>query len=550
MDSLRFYLNGESTVIHALYELMSSNCTQIWIRDPTPGSKVKPVPLPASALKPVGFGEDEGMLPYPRRSFIGYRLLQEYFTFPEKFFFLDLTELEQVWARGFKDRAEIVFLIGPYDQNQRKQMLELGVTEKTFRLGCAPIVNLFEQTAEPILLDQRKYEYPIVPDVRRPNATEVFSVDEVVSIDPQNRETMMFEPFYSYRHATIRDKKQTFWLAHRRPSGRRNDEGTEMTISLVDLSSRPVLPDTDALTIRTTCTNRDLPARLPFGNEAAISNWRPASAVKRIVALKKPTDTLRPPTGRSVLWRLISHLSLNYLSLVEEGKEALQEILKLYNFTDPRIRRSRSKEFFRFASSEVISRASYRNTGSRSRAGTRVEMELDEEQFVGVGIYLFASIIERFLGLYVSLNSFSQLVASIEAAEGGNPGMAAPSGTPAPAVATAVRYWDVTQLLTRGALDVPVLSGGAPVGAHSAGPLSGWTFRASVEGDRAHQRAHSVTAFPASQIQELRWDAGGAPVLVVNFMGLFGPSGGAAAVLQRDDPGTPACERHHAGRVL
>ena len=99
--------------------------------------------------------------------------------------------LEPIWATGFKERAEIVFLIGPYDQNQRKQMLELGITAKTFRLGCAPIVNLFQQTAEPILLDQRKYEYPIVPDVRRPNATEIFSVDEVVSIDPQNRETMV-----------------------------------------------------------------------------------------------------------------------------------------------------------------------------------------------------------------------------------------------------------------------------------------------------------------------------------------------------------------------
>ena len=109
MDSLRFYLNGESSVVHVLYELMSSNCTQIWVRDPSPSSKVKPVLLPPCALKPVGFGEDEGMLPYPRRSFIGYRLLQEYFTFPEKFFFLDLTGLEDVWASGFKDRAESSF---------------------------------------------------------------------------------------------------------------------------------------------------------------------------------------------------------------------------------------------------------------------------------------------------------------------------------------------------------------------------------------------------------------------------------------------------------
>jgi type VI secretion system protein ImpG len=378
------------------------------VRDPTPGSKVKPVQLPASALKPVGFGEDEGMLPYPRRSFIGYRLLQEYFTFPEKFFFLDLTELEPVWAGGFKDRAEIVFLIGQYDQNQRKQMLELGITEKTFKLGCAPIVNLFAQTAEPVLLDQRKYEYSIVPDVRRPNATEVFSVDEVVSIDPQSRETMVFEPFYSYRHATIRDKKQTFWLAHRRPSGRRNDDGTEMTISLVDLSSRPVMPATDSLTIRTTCTNRDLPSRLPFGNDSGDFDLETTSAIKRIVALKKPTSTLRPPTGRSVLWRLLSHLSLNYLSLVEEGKEALQEILKLYNFTDSAYSEKQIEGILSIRSSRAFARvvSEYGITFAR---GTKVEMELYEEQFVGVGIYLFASIIERFFGLYVSLNSFSQL---------------------------------------------------------------------------------------------------------------------------------------------
>jgi type VI secretion system protein ImpG len=408
LDSLRFYLNGESTVIHVLYELMASNCTQIWIRDPTPGSKVKPVQLPASVLKPVGFREDEGMLPYPRRSFIGYRLLQEYFTFPEKFFFLDLTELEPVWAGGFRDRAEIVFLIGQYDQNQRKQMLELGITEKTFKLGCAPIINLFEQTAEPILLDQRKYEYSIVPDVRRPNATEIFSVDEVVSIDPQSRETMVFEPFYSYRHATIRDKKQTFWLAHRRPSGRRNDDGTEMTISLVDLSSRPVMPATDSLTIRTTCTNRDLPARLPFGNDSGDFDLETTSAIKRIVALKKPTNTLRPPIGRSVLWRLLSHLSLNYLSLVEEGKEALQEILKLYNFTDSAYSEKQIEGILSIRSSRGFARV-VSDYGITFARGSKVEMEVDEDQFVGVGIYLFASIIERFLGLYVSLNSFSQL---------------------------------------------------------------------------------------------------------------------------------------------
>jgi type VI secretion system protein ImpG len=220
---------------------------------------------------------------------------------------------------------------------------------------------------------------------------------------------MHFEPFYSYRHATLKENKQTFWIANRRQSSRRNDEGTEMTLTLVDLSNRPVLPTTDTLTVRLTCTNRDLPSRLPFGNETGDFELEAGSGIKRIVALKKPTGTMRPPTGRSVFWRLISHLSLNYLSLVAEGKEALQEILKLYNFTGSAFSEKQVDGISSLRSSKHFARVISDN-GITFARGTRVEMDFDEEQFVGGGVYLFASVIERFLALYVSLNSFSQLV--------------------------------------------------------------------------------------------------------------------------------------------
>jgi type VI secretion system protein ImpG len=410
LDTLRVFLNGEGNLTHTLYELLNCNCVQILVRDPTPNSKVKPVALRPDALRPVGFAEDEGMLPYPRRSFIGYRLLQEYFTFPDKFLFLDLTELQTVWPQGFKDRAEIVFLLSPFELPDRRQVLELGVSAKTFRLNCTPIVNLFPQTAEPILLDQRRYEYPLVPDVRRPNAIEVFSVDEVVAINPDSHELMTFEPFYSYRHAPIRETKQTFWLAHRRPSGRRNDEGTEITISMVDLSNRPVRPDLDTLTVRTTCTNRDLPSRLPFGNEAGDFELAGGAAIQRIISLRKPTPTVRPPVSKGSLWRLISHLSLNYLSLVGEGREALQEILKLYSFTGTAYSEKQIDGISSVASKSHFARIVSEN-GIAFARGTQVEMEFDEEQFVGSGVFLFASVLEAFLGLYVSMNSFSQLIA-------------------------------------------------------------------------------------------------------------------------------------------
>ncbi len=408
LNSLRFYLSGESNVVHALYELLSNNCLQVVVRDPNPRSRLQPVILPARSLQPVGFGEDDGMLPFPGRSFVGYRLLQEYFCFPQKFFFMDLNGLERVCAAGFGNRVEVILLISQFERGDRRQMLELGVSAKTFRLGCAPIVNLFPQTAEPILLDHAHYEYPVVPDVSRRKAMEIFEVTEVLSLNPESGDVRTFEPLYSFRHGRGGGNADAFWRAARRQSGLRDDEGTDLYLSLVDLSGRPVTPNVDSLTVRTICSNRDLPSRLPFGNEAGDFELQGAVPLKRIVALIKPTDTLRPALAQDSLWRMISHLSLNYLSLVEQGREALQEILRLYNFTGSPYLEKQIEGLVSLTSRRHFARVVSQDGVAFAR-GTQVDMEFDEEQFVGGGVYLFAAVLEHFLGLYVSMNSFSQL---------------------------------------------------------------------------------------------------------------------------------------------
>jgi type VI secretion system protein ImpG len=411
LRSLRFYLNGEGNLVNSLYEVLCNNCVQILVRDPNPKSKIPPVVLPTGSLRPVGFAEDEVMLPYPRRSFIGYGLLQEYFTFPQKFFFFDLNGLDRVCSAGFGDRVEVIFLLSPFERSDRRQMLELGVNAKTFRLNCAPIVNLFPQTAEPILLSHARFDYPVIPDVNRRTALEIFQINEVVSTSPGDQEVIKFEPFYSFRHGVTRAKVQAFWHAKRHPSGFRDDDGTEVSLSLVDLSCRPVRPDLDTLTVRTICSNRDLPSRLPFGNEAGDFELDGAAAVKSTVALIKPTDALRPPTSKDSLWRLTSHLALNYLSLVSEGREALQEILRLYNFSGSTYSERQIQGISNIESRRHFARvASEDGMGGVSFArGTLVDIEFDEDQFVGGGVYLFAAVLEQFLGLYVSINSFSQL---------------------------------------------------------------------------------------------------------------------------------------------
>ena len=277
-------------------------------------------------------------------------------------------------------------------------------------MGCAPIVNLFGQTAEPILVSHTRYEYPIVPDVSHPEALEVFSVDEVVSVDPRLPEPSVFSPFYSHRYGAPRDKKQVLWHATRRPSTRPHDDRLEAYISLMDRSGRPAVPNVETLTVRVTCTNSDLPARIPFGNERGDLELQGVAPVKRITILRKPSNTIRPPVGKDANWRLISHLSLNYLSLVNEGKDALQNILRLYNFAESPYTEKQIQGITNLQSARHFARVVSEHGISFAR-GTRIEMELDEDQFVGGGVYLFASVLEHFFSLYASMNSFSELIA-------------------------------------------------------------------------------------------------------------------------------------------
>jgi type VI secretion system protein ImpG len=182
-----------------------------------------------------------------------------------------------------------------------------------------------------------------------------------------------------------------------------------MFLSLVDLSMRPANPDANILSIRTTCTNRDLPSRLSFGSDDGDFELEGGIVMKRIIALRKPTAPVRPPGGKSALWRLISHLSLNYLSLVEEGREPLQQILRLYDIGRSAYSQNVIDSILAVRSQRHFARVSS-DTGITFARGLRVELDLDEDQFVGGGVYLFASVIERFLGLSATLNSFTQLV--------------------------------------------------------------------------------------------------------------------------------------------
>jgi type VI secretion system protein ImpG len=369
---------------------------------------------PEECLRPVGFEEEEGLLPYPRTSFVGYRLLTEFFAFANKFLFIDLGGWERVRRAGFQRRLEVIVFL-----DRTVPAVEQAVDSQTFGLGCTPVVNLFAQTAEPIPLSQTRFEYRIVPDVAHPLGLEVYSVDSVTCLDPVTKRTTDYQPFYSFRHGDFAETKRAYWYAVRKPALGESDRGTEVYLQLVDLDFNPRQPAEATLVVGTTCTNRDLPTLLRQVGEDIYLELEMAAPLAQLRCLRAPTPTLRPPLRRGAYWRLISHLSLNHLSLTEgpQGALALQELLRLYDFSAPGIGEQMSRVVGQLidgiagiASRRVVGRTGAETSSGFCR-GVEVTIEFDEEKYVGNNLFLFASILERFLGTYVTVNSFSQLVA-------------------------------------------------------------------------------------------------------------------------------------------
>lgn len=416
LGSLRFYLNGQPQHVYALYELLVNNALDV-VAAGSPQDP-HPVSLGPLAIRAVGFERDEGLLPYSARSFLGYRLLTEYFTFPDKFLFVDITGLSGAALSALGNQLDLFVYL-----KRSTVDLERNVTADMFRLGCTPIVNLFRQRAEPIQLDQTRTEYRIIPDARRRLSHEVYSVDRVAATSSAG-EQVEYLPFFSTKYGTARsDRRQLYWHSSRRVAGYAEgevDEGSEVYLSFVDPGFSPSAPADWTVDLELTCLNRDLPHRLPFGGDQPRLQLAEAGApIGRIICLTPPTRTLRPFFNPGSAWKLISHLNLNHRSLVEDeaGVEALRAILRLYDFTDSPQTRAMIDGVLSVRSRRVVGRVRDTAAGVFCR-GLEVAVEFDEKRYAGAGMFLFASVLERFFGLYCSINSFSKMIATVQGREG------------------------------------------------------------------------------------------------------------------------------------
>jgi type VI secretion system protein ImpG len=331
--------------------------------------------------------------------------------------FFELSGLAERLPLDESNTLDLYFYLGGSDVE-----LEHHVSASTFQLGCTPAANLFAHRADPIKLKHTATEYEVVPDARRPAGYEIYSVDEVVATDSSgNSETYL--PLYGASHQNRGNDNPAFWFSTRRHAklgyGQR-DDATDVFLSLVDLDFNPNNPDDRTLLLRTTCSNRDLPGKLPFSLEEprlqAVDSAPPCS---RIQCITQPTAAVRASMRNNSRWKLISHLSLNHLSITggDDATEALKEILRLYDFRDLTINRAQIDSINHIHSKAVSAALNVdgRNTLCR---GIEVDIELDGLQMTGSSSYLFASVLEHFFALYSSINSFTRVLVRLKNKEG------------------------------------------------------------------------------------------------------------------------------------
>ena len=400
LDRLRLFLAGESKISYALYLYLSNYVSKVTFRAVHAERPGQEVVCGAEAVTGAGFADDEALLPYPAHSFPGYRLLEEYFALPEKFLFIDIGKLGLLPSVHVADRFEIII------EFSRRPDDAVRVRKDNLRLACTPVVNLFPSNADPLRVEYEKAEYLLRPQGADSTHFEIFSTDRVIGWEQGTSEKREYLPFFSFSHSLGPNNQTTeYYQVEIRPAtvGR----GTDTYISFVTGEQSGVVPPTPTVAVEITCTNRDLPEKLRVGDLNVPTADTPAFA--DFVNITRVTAMITPPLTGGLFWRLISHLSLNYLSLLNVPN--LRGILELYNFQALYDRQAaRANELRLDGMRSLDARPDTHLFHGSPLRGVSINMEMDEDSFAGEGdMYLFASVLNRFFNLYATLNSYTRL---------------------------------------------------------------------------------------------------------------------------------------------
>lgn len=414
LQDLRLHCSGSDEIAYRLHELICGNALGIFVSTRT-ASGVQHQTLEADAIVPVGFEEEHALLPVTLRGFEGYRLLQEFFAFPQRFMFFDLCGVGELLRQLGGQEADIVILFSRGDP----ALLRL-VDNTAFSLNCVPAINLFEHRCDRIHIERETQELHVVPDRVRPMDFEVHGITTVkgygVGLDSERQ----FVPLYSAFHSEDQ-QQQAYFAAKREPriqsSTQRRDGlrssyiGTEVFISLVDPREAPFADDLQQVAVTALCSNRDLPILVPksgTGNDLTLLQSAPVESVRISKGPSRPASA--NGQGRAA-WSLINQLTLNHVALVDtdqqQGATALRQMLRLYASEGDATHQRLIDGLRSIVQKQTVRRLPMPGPIAFGR-GVELELTVDEMAFQGSSAFLLGCVLERFFARHVSLNSFTE----------------------------------------------------------------------------------------------------------------------------------------------
>jgi type VI secretion system protein ImpG len=416
LDALTFFLSGADEVATRIYEMLFTRSLGV-VASVQRADGASPRLLTHGALQPQGFDDAQALFPCPSTAFHGYRLLHEYFAFPPRYLFFSIFDLARSLqgASGGSMTLTLLFDVAAPD-------LERIVDASQLALFCTPVVNLFPKRADRVPVSGQRYEYHLVPDRAAPLDYEVHSVQRVTGhVQAGVADERVFKPFYQTL-GEDGDEHGAYYSVRREPrmmsdTARRNGTrtgyiGSEVYLSLVDQHDAPFAAELSQLSVDTLCTNRDLSLLLQLGGatDFFLTASAPIDAIHVVRGPARPSPAI---AERDITWRLISHLSLNYLTLTDlgdaDGAAALRELLQLYAALSDNAVRTPIDGVTRVGLAPVTRRLPQKGPLAFGR-GVEVALTVDETAFAGFSPYVLACVLESFFARHVSINTFTQMV--------------------------------------------------------------------------------------------------------------------------------------------
>lgn len=410
LQDLRLFCSGSDEVAYKLHELVCGNTLGAVVL-PTDGAA--PEQVLAEPVRAVGFEDEQALLPVTLTGFGGYRLLQEYFAFPQRFLFFDLVGLGPTLRAVGGTEAEIVLLFGRGDPN-----LQQAVDRQSLALHCVPAINLFEQRCDRIPVTPGTHDFHVVVDRARPMDFEVIDLVEVSGYGQGQASEKRFMPLYAAFHteelghdAYYATQREPRLLAEkqRREGTRSSYVGSEVFLTIVDAAEAPYAGSLQQLGVKALCSNRDLPLAMAASEGGLRLDL--TAPVDQVRVVKGPSRPLTATREGRLAWRFINQLSLNHLSLLdtdaEHGAAALRELLRLYTQEGDHAQ-LRLIEGLRSIRAEPVVRRLPLGGPIAFGRGVRIDVEVDDLAFQGASPFLFGCVLERYFARHVSMNGFTE----------------------------------------------------------------------------------------------------------------------------------------------